>query len=123
MNEYTNFIAGMGNAAPAQAVAGIDDNPDQAAEALNLSQSTGTPSTAIYGDLDEYKRQHKAALATRLIRGNSELGDYIASHPLAPAISNDDYGNLSVFSSGAKQSSALVRILQTPRAVVDAAVS
>jgi hypothetical protein len=75
-------------------VASLDADPEQAGEALDLSDSTGVPATAIYGDLDGFKRAHKAALGSAIIGDNEYIADYLNSHPMAPRVSHDDLGAL-----------------------------
>jgi len=76
----------------------LDENADEAARALELSQATGVPSTAIYGDIDGFERQHKAALGSSIIGDNFHIADYLNSHPLAARVSHDDLGQLDVAS-------------------------
>ncbi len=47
-----------------------DDNPDEAAEAVELSDSTGVPASAIHSNLEDFKRQHKLALGNAIINDN-----------------------------------------------------
>jgi len=76
----------------------MDENADEAARALELSQATGVPSTAIYGDIDGFERQHKAALGSSIIGDNFHIADYLNSHPMAARVSHDDLGQLDVAS-------------------------
>ncbi len=75
-------------------VAALDSDPEQAAESIDLADSTGVPSTAIYGDLDGFKRAHKAALGSAIISDNEYIADYLNSHPMAARVSHDDLGAL-----------------------------
>lgn len=77
----------------ATALAG-EENPDQAARALDLSDATGLPASVIYPNLDNFENQHKAALTNELLRNNQFLTDYANHDPMAPIVSNDDWGNL-----------------------------
>src|SRR6266568_3124078 len=70
-------------------VAALDSDPEQAAESIDLADSTGVPSTAIYGDLDGFKRAHKAALGSAIISDNEYIADYLNSHPMAARVSLD----------------------------------
>ena len=84
--------------AQAQAIGAIDDNPENAARALRLSQTTGVPAPVIYGDLDNFERQNKTALAGDIVNNNAFISDYLARNPMASKVSNDDYGQLDTVS-------------------------
>jgi hypothetical protein len=75
-------------------IASQDADPEQAAESVDLASETGVPSTAIYGDLDGFKRAHKAQLGAQIIGENSYIADYLNSHPMAARVSHDDLGAL-----------------------------
>ncbi len=75
-----------------------DEDPEQAARALELGRVTGVPPTAIYGDVDGFERQSKAALGSAIIGDNFHIADYINSHPMAARVSHDDLGQLDVAS-------------------------
>src|SRR5712692_4624800 len=77
----------------------LDEDPEAAARALTLSSATGVPSTAIYGDIDGFERQNKAALGSAIIGDNFHIADYLNSHPMAPRVSHDDLGQLDVASN------------------------
>lgn len=123
MTDYSDLIQQSVSAAPVQAAATIDDNPDKAARSLDLSASTGVPAPAIYGDLDGFQKQHKMQMAMGIIRDNPQLQTYVNSHPLAAAVSNDDYGNLDKFSTGAGLTKRLMDVVQAPRRVLDSTFS
>lgn len=71
-----------------------DDDPEQAARALELSDATGDPATAIYGDIDGYEKAHKAALGGQIISDNQFVANWLNSHPMAPRVAHDDLGAL-----------------------------
>jgi len=75
-----------------------DDNPDEASEAIELSDSTGVPAAAIHSNLEDFKRQHKLALGNAIINDNQYIQEYLNSHPLAASVSQDDLGQLDVAS-------------------------
>jgi hypothetical protein len=108
-----DIAARIGNRAPGMAVANIEEDPAKGAEAFDLSHSTDLPSLAVYHDFDNIKRNYKAGLAASMVRNSPELRDYVNSHPLASIASNDDYGNLSQFSAGAKGTAQKLLTLQT----------
>jgi hypothetical protein len=97
MSDYSDLInQSFGSANPAlpTTVGNIDEDPDKAQRALDLSKATGVPSTAIFGDLEEFERQHKAVMASDIVANNPHLSDFVQSNPMVPKIANDDYGNL-----------------------------
>lgn len=101
MSDYSDLISqsfGRSNPALPTAVGNINDDPDKAQRALDLAKATGVPSTAIYGDLEEFERQNKAMLASDIVANNPHIGDFIQSDPMVPKIANDDYGNLDAVS-------------------------
>jgi hypothetical protein len=114
MSEYSNIIQGSFAAAPARAVSAVDDDPENAARSIDLASATGVPATAIAGDLDGFERNHKAQLAGDIVRNNPQIADYINSHPLAAAISNDDLGNLDSVSEKAQALAQLQRKQMLP---------
>ena len=96
-------------------VGNIDEDPDKAQRAIDLSKATGVPPTSIYGDLEEFERQHKAVLASDIVANNPHLADYVQSNPMASKISNDDYGQLDAVSSAVSR----MTLLQKTRQALD----
>ena len=96
--DIINASFGSGNPALPQVVGNVDEDPDKAQRAYDLAKATGVPSTAIYGDLDEFERQHKAMLASDIVANNPHLSDFIQRDPMHAKIANDDYGNLDAVS-------------------------
>jgi hypothetical protein len=94
MSDVDEFFENSRLAAKQSNYSALDADPEQAARAVDLSASTGVPSTAIYGDLDGFERAHKAALGSAIISDNEYIADYLNSHPMAPRISHDDLGAL-----------------------------
>lgn len=83
----------------ARGLTSLDADADQAGEADQLSRATGVPPAYAYENLDQVKEQHKAALTRGLLENNQYLKDYIASHPLASKVSNDDWGQLDKYTA------------------------
>lgn len=76
-------------------VVGLEDNnPDEAARAIELSRVTGTPSIAVVNDIPGFEKQARDQLATDIINENVALQNYVNSNPMAARISSDDWGNL-----------------------------
>ena len=93
------------------AAANIDENPDQGARAIQLSRATGTPAPVIYPNLDRFDSDTKARMVANIVHNSPEIQQYIRSSSMAPIVSNDDYGNLSGFSQGAKQTKGFLDAL------------
>src|SRR5712664_2836674 len=79
-------------------VASLDADPEEARRSLELEEATGVPATAIFGDVDAFERQNKAAMGSSIIADNIHIADYINSHPMAPRLSHDDLGQLDTAS-------------------------
>src|SRR6185312_11625168 len=112
--EFLDFDSDIRSAQTANVLA-LDADPDQAARALELGNATGVPSTAIYGDLDGFERQNKAALGSAVIGDNLHIADYLNSHTMAARVSHDDLGQLDAASQSITalgQPSALHRLHQ-----------
>ena len=93
-----SFIQQQRRRTMANALTSLDASPEDAARAQDLSQATGAPPALVYGDLEGFERQHKAALTATLLKNNQFLAEYADSHPLAAKVSNDDWGNLDSLS-------------------------
>lgn len=108
------------------AVGAVDASADNAARAFELSRSSGVPAVVIHGDLENFERTQRAKLASDLVEGNPRLGTLLTSHPLAPAVTNDDLGTLDQTSqavSGFALKERGYSLITTPGAVLSAAVS
>lgn len=80
---------------------GLEQNPDHAAEADQISHVTGDNPVWIADNLDDYKADLKRRTAQELVLNNPALVDYVQSHPLASAISSDDWHSLDRLSEHA----------------------
>lgn len=107
-----NLVSSYYGAAPTQAATSVGENPDQAARAVSLSQSTGVPAPSIYGDVDGFAESHKAGMASAIVGNNPQLSEYVNSYPLAAAVSNDDWGNLDNLSQGMSKTSSFLQTLR-----------
>lgn len=97
MNDVTEasaFILGQQKNTRSSVVDSLDADPEKAARAVQLEQATSVPSPLIHDDLENFEKNHKAALTSDLLRNNHYLSTYINSHPMAAKISNDDLGPL-----------------------------
>ena len=94
MSDYDNVVDDYFEAPARQAALSIDDSPDRAVRARQLSKATGQPQLAVYNDLDRADQEHKADLTRMIVGRNDKLSAYIRGEPLAAVVSNDDYGNL-----------------------------
>ena len=89
-----DWIIGQRQSAQVNALQGLDQNPDDGARALELGKATGVDPSIVHGDLENFEKQHKAALTSQLLQSNQFLRDYANSQPLAATVSNDDWGQL-----------------------------
>ena len=94
MNDYDSIINNYVEAPASQAATSINESPDQAVRARQLSRATNQPVLAVYNDLDNAEQEHRAALTRNIVSGNDKLAAYIRGNELADVVSNDDYGNL-----------------------------
>ena len=67
MNDLSDFVNQRMAAGPQLAQANIDENPDDGARALQLSQATGVAPLAIHADLDGFEQQHKSLLVSQMV--------------------------------------------------------
>src|SRR5580692_10998664 len=98
---------------------GLDQNPDEAANAMQLEAVTGTPAPAIMTDPDEFKQNQRRDTAMQLVLNKPQLLTYLQSHPIAPAVSSDDWGNLDKYT---RESTTLLAMNQLLRPLIGAAV-
>ena len=96
--DASDFILREQKSAKITALDSLDDDPEKAARAQQLADATGEHPALVYGDLENFETQHKAALTNELLSNNQFLQSYVNSHPLAAKISNDDYGQLDAVS-------------------------
>src|ERR1700689_1945792 len=98
MTDYGNVIdtviGGQRQQAQQGAVGSLDDDPEAAANAINLAKASGVPAEVIYANPEAFERNYKAALASSIVQRNPHIQGYINSNPMAAKVSNDDYGNL-----------------------------
>jgi hypothetical protein len=95
----TSFVLQAQKDAQNKAILGIDQNADDGARAMDLSQASGVPASLIHTDLESFERNHRAAITAELLRNNQYLADYANAHPLASVVSNDDWSNLDAYTS------------------------
>jgi hypothetical protein len=94
--ETRSFIGSRASSAASRTATAVEDKPDNAARAIELSNSTGVPAGQIYNNLDNFERLHRINAGQAILDGNPQLQEYIADQPLASKVSNDDYGHLDV---------------------------
>lgn len=118
-----DWIVRQRQAAQSAAISGLGDSAEDAGRAQELSEATGANPALIYGNLEGFEQQHKAALTSALLTNNQYLRDYANSHPLAAKISNDDWGQLDTVSQALKpfSGSSLGKAIDAPYSVVGAA--
>ncbi len=117
-SDYTGMPSGMSDAGESiasdiisqkqQAVnAGLDQDPEEAVEALRLEKLTGVPAPAIMADQDGFKDTLRRSSAQQIVLGNPILSDYVSSNAMASVVSADDWGNLDTFTRGLNASKSL----------------
>ena len=94
MNDLDNVIDDYAQAPISQAALSINENPDQAVRARQLSRVSNQPVLAVYNDLDNAEQEHRAALTRSIVSNNGQIAAFIRGNDLADVVSNDDYGNL-----------------------------
>lgn len=99
IGEAINFPA---HRAASEASLSMGDDAEKAAKSLQLSDVTGVPAPIIHNDFDNFSRETGADFASRLVKNNPHLQNYINSHPMAAKVSNDDWGRLDVVSEHLK---------------------
>jgi hypothetical protein len=72
----------------------VDDDPEDAAKAVNLGSATGVNPVLIHSDLEGFEKQQRVAVNTKLSADNKFLQDYLTGHPMAAAVSHDDLAQL-----------------------------
>src|SRR6266403_113473 len=90
----TDFIARQQRASRMYALGSLADDPEKAARAVELGDATGDKPALIYGNLENYEEQHKAALTASLLNSNKYLREYVDADPMHAKISNDGYASL-----------------------------
>lgn len=88
----------------ASAALSVEDDPDKAARALQLSDVTGVHPDIVYGDLDHHEKQAKIAVTSDILRRNKLLSDFAREYPLVDKMANDDWGHLDKASQTIKRS-------------------
>src|SRR5258706_14785133 len=75
-------------------IGSLVDDREKAGKAIELSDATGDKPELIYGNLENYEEQHKAALTASLLTSNKYLRQYVDADPMHAKISNDGYASL-----------------------------
>lgn len=110
---YQTLAGNMVQAQKAMIDEGLDQNPDDAAQAMQLGGLTNTPPEAILADQEGFKENQRRSAAQQLVLGNPDLVTYLQSHPMAASVSNDDWGNLDKFTR--ESSGGFFRSLTKPQ--------
>lgn len=101
------------------AMSSLDDDPQKAARSFELGEATGDHPAVIYGNLENYENQHKAALTAQLLNSSKYLRQYVDADPMHAKLSNDDYGNLDAVSTAVSKfsSTRIGQIFRAPEAI------
>ena len=89
-----DFIEAQRQRGAMLAMSASEADPDEASRAYDLSKTTGVNPALIHTDTDAFNNKVKSAITSKLVLNNDFLAEYARSHPLAPSISNDDWGQL-----------------------------
>jgi len=84
-------------------VKGIEGDKKKAAESIAIENDTGADSKRVYGDYDSFSKRRKSEIAQTLVEDDKWLLEYVKKNPLASTVSNDDWHNLSNFTSTARR--------------------
>jgi hypothetical protein len=84
--------------AQSRVVGASDENPDDAARSIELGDKFGVPAPVVHLDQDGFVQQKKDELNAAIVKNNQYIQQYINSHPMAAAVSNDDLHNLDAAS-------------------------
>jgi hypothetical protein len=93
-----DYVGAVRSGARMGLIGAEDEDPEAASRAFELSDATGVPSTAIYGDVEGFERQHKAALSNQIIQNNTHLSTWLNTHPLNAILARDDLASLDAVS-------------------------
>lgn len=99
----TDFVLGEQRRANASVISAQGADPEKAARSLELAQATGDHPEIIFGNLENYEEQHKAALTNQLLSNNKFLADYVNSDSMAAKVSHDDFGQLDQVSDAVQK--------------------
>jgi hypothetical protein len=97
------------------AINDLDANPEDAVKAQQLARATGAGPATVYGNLENFEQQHKAALTSNILDANPYIRDYIQTHPLGSKIINDDYGQLDKFSQALQKATGVTTLTQAAK--------
>ena len=76
------FVLNQRRKATVGAINDLEANPDDAAKAQQLARATGAGPSLVYGNLENFEQQHKAALTSAILDNNPYIRDFIQTHPL-----------------------------------------
>jgi hypothetical protein len=114
MTDFSDQINSYVTSARAQTVTGMDTSPEEAARITSLSESSGTPTSVIAGDPDGFEKNLKQTMASSIVSSDAQLMEYVHSHPMAAAISQDDWGNLANISQTTANHAGILKTLNMP---------
>jgi hypothetical protein len=98
VEDLVNAAQSRAQSSSLRAITSLDASPDDAAESIRLSDATGVPAPAINADLESFQNRVKQTTTASIVRNNPYISNYIASHPLAAQVANDDWAQLDTVS-------------------------
>ncbi len=100
--------------AKSQTAAGFATTPQDAARSVQLEDVTGTPAPLIRPDVKAYDQSTQRDMASVMVERDPQLMAYVHSHPMAAAVSQNDWGNLSMLSQAAGSHAGILKTLNAP---------
>lgn len=82
----------------ATAMGSLQDDPEKAARAIQISKASNIPAPIVHGDLENYELEHKAMLTSELLKNNKYLAQFVLNDPMAAKVANDSWGALDLLS-------------------------
>ncbi|TXH42766.1 MAG: hypothetical protein E6Q97_35275, partial [Desulfurellales bacterium] len=86
--DIDQFFSEEPQRAASAAFSAFDDNPDDAARAVQIGRATGAPPIVVASNLEAFDREHRTQLTTQLLRDNRYLQSYLNDDPMAAKLSN-----------------------------------
>ncbi len=82
--------------------------------AMQLGDISSTPAPVIASDVQGFDDATRRSMASVMVERDPQLMAYVHSHPMAAAVSQNDWGNLSMLSQAAGQHAAILKTLNAP---------
>lgn len=87
---FNDMFAKPAQSARMAAFLAREKNPDDAADALNISNLSGVPAQIVNEDPERFKMRYSSDVLAQLIDGNTQLQDYLNADPTHAQVSSGD---------------------------------